>query len=207
MLHEALGGDGRAVLIGHDWGAMATYGAVAYQPERWRKAVTAAVPPAGALLTGFLSYEQLKLSWYTFFFQTPLAEAAVAADDLAFLTRLWQDWSPGYDPSWDLARVRQSLSDPARLAAAITYYRALYDPRLQVPHLAEIQSAATAPTPRPTLYLHGAHDGCVKVELAKTALQYLAEGSQVSVVPDAGHFLHLEKPAEVNAKILAFVSS
>ena len=29
-LHEALGGDGRAVLIGHDWGAMAAYGAAAH---------------------------------------------------------------------------------------------------------------------------------------------------------------------------------
>ena len=44
-LHEALGGDEDAVLIGHDWGALATYGAVAHQPTRWRPAVTAGSPP------------------------------------------------------------------------------------------------------------------------------------------------------------------
>ena len=30
-LHEVLGGDGDAVLIGHDWGAEAAYGAAAYR--------------------------------------------------------------------------------------------------------------------------------------------------------------------------------
>ena len=44
-LHEALGGPGDAVIIGHDWGAFATYGAAALQPDRWRRVVTAAVAP------------------------------------------------------------------------------------------------------------------------------------------------------------------
>src|SRR5687768_14216442 len=43
-LHEALGGDGRAVILGHDWGAIATYGAAAHQPDRWSKVVAGAVP-------------------------------------------------------------------------------------------------------------------------------------------------------------------
>ena len=33
-LHEALGGDSRAVIIGHDWGAPATYGAAILEPSR-----------------------------------------------------------------------------------------------------------------------------------------------------------------------------
>ena len=48
-LHEVLGGGDDAVLIGHDWGALATYGAVAHQPARWRRAVTAAVPPTASI--------------------------------------------------------------------------------------------------------------------------------------------------------------
>src|SRR5689334_16522518 len=38
-LHEALGGDSDAVIIGHDWGAAATYGATGSAPDRWRRAV------------------------------------------------------------------------------------------------------------------------------------------------------------------------
>jgi len=34
----------------------------------------------------------------------------------------------------------------------------------------------------------------------------LAPGSRVVSVPDAGHFLHLEKPGEVNRQILAWVT-
>ena len=51
-LHEALGGDGDAVIIGHDWGAMATYIAANHEPDRWRRVVTMAVPPAGAVAGG-----------------------------------------------------------------------------------------------------------------------------------------------------------
>ena len=44
-LHEVLGGDERAVLIGSDWGAETAYGAAALAPERWRRLVTIAAPP------------------------------------------------------------------------------------------------------------------------------------------------------------------
>ena len=87
---------------GHDWGAMATYAAVGWEPDRWNRAVAMAVPPAGAMFTGFTSYDQLRRSWYMFFFQSPLADGVVASDDLAFIDRLWADWSPGHDPSGDL---------------------------------------------------------------------------------------------------------
>ena len=100
-LHEALGGDGDAVVIGHDWGARAANGAAAYAPERWRRVVTMAVPPAGAVAEGFLSYRQLKRSWYMFFFQHLLADIVVQMDDLAFIDGLWEDWSPGYTDSAD----------------------------------------------------------------------------------------------------------
>ena len=46
-LHQALDGDGDAVLIGHDWGAEAAYGTAAFAPERWRRVVTLGVPPLG----------------------------------------------------------------------------------------------------------------------------------------------------------------
>ena len=123
-LHDVLGGDERAVVIGHDWGAPATYGAASLAPERWRRVLTAAVPPSGAMGQGFLTYDQLQRSWYMFFFQHPLADVVVARDDLDFIDRLWADWSPGYDATEDLALLKPSLRDPANLAAALGYYRA-----------------------------------------------------------------------------------
>src|SRR5580692_3120032 len=88
-LHEALGGDSRAVLVGHDWGAFASYGAASLHPERWRRIVTMAVPPLAASASSFFTYLQMKRSFYIFLFQTPIAEMAVSADGHEFLDRLW----------------------------------------------------------------------------------------------------------------------
>lgn len=44
-LHDVLGGDDRAVLVGSDWGAEVAYGAAAFAPDRWRRVVTLGVPP------------------------------------------------------------------------------------------------------------------------------------------------------------------
>jgi pimeloyl-ACP methyl ester carboxylesterase len=206
-LHEALGGDAGAVLIGHDWGALATYGAVAHQPERWHRAVTAAVAPTGSIGLALLSYAQLRRSWYMFFFLSPLAEVALPLDDYSFVDGLWHDWSPGYDGAWDVARVKESIGDPAHMGAAIGAYRALYDPSLQAPELADEQAAALLPTPKPTLYLHGRDDGCMLVSSIGSPLAFMAEGSEMEVLDGAGHFLHLERPDVVNRRIVDFLTA
>ena len=139
-LHEVLGGGGDAVLIGQDWGAEAAYGAAAFAPDRWRRLVTLAVPPAALDEVLFSDYDQLKRSYYLFMFRDPagFAETVVARDDLAFLDKLWRDWSPGFQPGEHLARVRDCLRQPANLAAALGYYRAAADP----------EAAARGPGPR-----------------------------------------------------------
>jgi pimeloyl-ACP methyl ester carboxylesterase len=207
-LHEALGGTSEAVIVGHDWGAFATYGAVALQPDRWRRAVTAAVPPTGAI-GGLksLGFAQLHCSWYMFFFQSPVAEVAVPLDDYAFIDGLWDDWSPGYDATWDLARVKESIGPTENFLAAIGYYRAMFDPSRQTPELADEQAAGQQPTPKPTLYLHGRDDGCLLLETVGHPLDFLAPGSDMEIVDHAGHFLHLERPDVVNPRIVEFLRS
>jgi pimeloyl-ACP methyl ester carboxylesterase len=205
-LHDALGGDRRAVLVGHDWGALATYGAASFRPEQWARVVAMAVPPSAALASAFFSYPQLRRSWYMFFFQNPLAEAAVSMNDLEFIDFLWRDWSPAYDASEDLPHVKAALAHADNLVAAIGYYRALFDPTRQVGELATEQAATNTVPPQPTLYLHGRDDGCMGAGLAEAVGPLLSEGSASAVVEGAGHFLHLEKPDEINGRIMEFLS-
>jgi pimeloyl-ACP methyl ester carboxylesterase len=205
-LHEALGGDGSAVLIGHDWGALAAYGAASGGPDRWRRVVAAAVPPALGMQALF-SYDQVKRSFYIFVFQWPLAEMIVGADDLLFIDRLWADWSPGFDAAEDLGFVKACLRDPDNLTAALGYYRATLGALPQDPALADLQAATGTPPPQPTLYLHGADDGCMAVSLTEGTAEALAPGSRVEIVPGTGHFLHLERPDVVNRAILDFVTA
>jgi pimeloyl-ACP methyl ester carboxylesterase len=205
-LHEALGGDGRAVIVGHDWGALLTYLAAAHEPDRWSKVVALAVPPPASMGLGFFDYDQLRRSWYVFVFQTPLAEFAVGQNDLAFIDRLWADWSPGYDGTWDAARVKQALGTEERLSAAIGYYRAMLGPPSDDPRAAAAAAAGEAPPPQPALYLHGAADGCMGVDIIGPVTDHLGPGSELVVVESAGHFLHLERPDAVNAHIVAFLA-
>jgi len=206
-LHEALGGGDDAVIIGHDWGALLTYMAAAHEPGRWSKVVTMAVPPVRSMGFGFFAYEQVRRSWYIFFFQTPLAEFAVTMDDHAFIDRLWADWSPGYDGKWDAAQVKVALGAEANLSAAIGYYRAMFAPPPDDPAVARVQAAGESDAPQPTLYLHGAADGCMGVEVIGPVTDHLAPGSEIVVVEGAGHFLHLERPDEVNDHVLRFLGA
>jgi pimeloyl-ACP methyl ester carboxylesterase len=209
-LHDALGGDDRAVLVGNDWGAETSYGAAAFAPDRWRRLVALAVPPLALDTKMFADYDQLKRFFYLFFLKTPFAESVLAAEDMAFLDRLWQDWSPGYDARENLHDVKRCLRDAGNLAAAIGYYRA-EEPGLRQSvadgaYAAEESALASAP-PQPTLYLHGDRDGCIDLALIRDAERHLAPASRMEVIADAGHFLHVEKPAAVNAQILAWVTA
>jgi pimeloyl-ACP methyl ester carboxylesterase len=79
----------------------------------------------------------------------------------------------------------------------------MFQPDLQVPELQAEQDACSAPTPQPTLYLHGRDDGCVGAEWATDVLAHLpAAGSRVEIVDGAGHFLQVEQPDVVNRLIL-----
>jgi len=208
-LIEALGYED-AVVVGHDWGAVAAYGAALAAPSRVRKLVAAAVPYGpqfmGALTT---DYDQQRRSWYMFFFQTPFADVAVPHDDFAFLARLWRDWSPGFTlPAAELAALKDTFRHPGCVEAALGYYRATFDPALQDSALADLQGRLMlAPIEVPALYLHGRDDGCIGVGLVEGMAGFFPRGLRVETLPGAGHFLHQEQPEAVNRLLLDFLSA
>lgn len=206
-LHEALGGDADAVVIGHDWGALAVYGAAGTAPARWRRAIAMSVPPAMLAFSSMLDYEQIKSRyWYQFFFCNALADLAVPQDDLAFLDKLWRDWGPGILTEAPAA-VKDALRDPANLTAALGYYRQTLGGVQQDPSLAAEQAASmTGPAEVPTLYVHGEQDGCMATpDLAMVPMALPAPGSRAEALAGAGHFLQYEQPDKLAELVLHFL--
>jgi pimeloyl-ACP methyl ester carboxylesterase len=208
-LHENLGGDSESVIIGHDWGAPSCYGAAIDAPTRWCKVIGMAVPPTAALGMAFVqNLEQIKKSWYMFFFQHGLADLVVGANNHAFIEMLWRDWSPGYDASFDLESIRKSLADPKNLQAALGYYRATLGDGYRDPQLSELQNQMASGVPtQPLLYLHGANDGCIGVDVVESAKKIAPANVKFEVVAAAGHFLQLEQPKVVNKLICDFLAN
>ena len=131
----------RATLLGHDWGAHAAYGAAVLAPEMFDRIVTLAVPYGPGLREAFVtSPEQQRRSWYIFFFQSRLAEAALAYDDHALVERLWRDWSPGWTSSPDdMKAIRTAFASPGVTSAALDYYRCALGTAADAGQHAELQ--------------------------------------------------------------------
>ena len=195
-------------LLGHDWGAVAAYLALALAPERFARAATIAVPPLHVVQAApFRLPRQLRLSWYMFYFQLRgIADRAVARDDFAFLERLWRDWSPGwsFDPP-ALDSVKSTFRQPGVLRAALGYYRAMFNPFL-ADSLA-MQRLARKPCTVPLLAITGASDGCMDTRLYDTIDPALFPGGlRVERVAGAGHFVHQEKPDDVNRMLIDWLA-
>lgn len=204
-LHDVLGGDADAVLVGHDWGAHAAYRAAHAAPERWRRVVTLAVPPEAALEGMLTSGRQLRRSWYMVAAQLPW-ERLSPDRAAARIERLWADWSPGYTPTAeDLDPLRAAMRTPGGLAAMLGYYRAQ---RHRVVR-GDLPGAGAPAPPQPTLYLHGADDGCMGPQWCDPADEVLRTAnpaSRVEVLEGVGHFLHIEDPERVGALVDAWLS-
>jgi pimeloyl-ACP methyl ester carboxylesterase len=209
-LHEALGGSGDAILLAHDWGAVGAYGAAGKAPDRWKKCVIMNIPPFQIFGKNLFSYAQIKKSFYFWFFQMQeVSGDVVSANNFEFIDNIWADWSPGYDASEDLPLVKECLRNPEHFQTAMGYYWGQFDPvRFGSPVWLEEQEAAWGYSlTQPTLYLHGSQDGChgLDKEQVQSVLNYVGKGSEAELIDGVGHFMPLQKPAEINARILRFL--
>jgi len=200
--------DRKINLVGHDWGAAVAYGIAGLEPELVNKLIALSVPHGPNLGESFiLDGDQQRKSWYMFFFQLPMADLAVPTNNFSFIDRLWTDWSPNW-PEYKVYcdRTIEILSQENVLSKALAYYRSTFQPSLQSDRVNQMQEEIGVNKIRPpTLYLHGENDGCIAANLSE-GMEANFENLEIKILPDCGHFLHLEKPDEVNKIILDFLS-
>lgn len=201
----ALNHDRPCHLVGQDWGAALSYGVLAAFPERVRKAVLMAIPHPAVMARSLTSPAQIHRAFHWWFFQLPrLPEQIVPADDFAFIDYLWSDWSPGHADGAHIARIKTTLAQPGAVAATLDYYRAALDLARQDPALADLRARLDDPIAVPTLALCGADD--VRAEPMAAQADRFTGPYRFDVVPDCGHFLHRERPDEINRRILDWLT-
>jgi pimeloyl-ACP methyl ester carboxylesterase len=200
-------GETRAHLVGHDWGAAAAYLAGALSPESWRSITALTVPhPLGFLEALPRVPRQLKLSWYMLALQLPYASHMFEAADFAMLDKLWRDWSPGLElPLHEMHAVKSTFLERGVLRAAIAYYHNLLDPMSESARMG--RRVLERRIEVPVLALSGEDDGCIDARLFDHAM----DGERfarvvVERMRGVGHFLHLEAPERVNARLIAWLS-
>lgn len=204
---DALGAE-RAHLIGHDWGSSLVQLAAAKAPERVASLTTLAVAhPAvfASLLPTDL--EQVERSWYLYLLQRPdLPELLIARQGL--LDYFWRRWSPDWEPDVDaIAAMSAAFANPQVACSALAWYRTAFEPgHARWP---EAVAMLAAPIPVPTLALAGERDGCVAANLFERAMpvEIFRGRLEIGVLPQVGHFLHLEAPNRVGDRITKWLET
>ncbi len=186
-----------AVVIGHDWGALAAYVAAALEPARVRGLVTIAIPHPSLLrrtpasLFAARHFLALKLPW---------AARSASRSDFAYLDRLYSRWAPNWSGGAreeSLDHVKAALASPETLEGALAYYRAL-PLGARAPELQH-------PAPVPGLIVGGTVD-LVAAELFSATAALLPAPSRALIVAGAGHWPHREDPGLVVPEILGFLA-
>lgn len=189
-LIAALGADD-AVVIGHDWGASAAYGAAALGPDRVKKLFVVGIPHPAALKP------TLKKLWGVRHFaayKLPGAPDRFARNDFAALPAICRRWSPTWNPEpEEFDAVRECFANPASLNAAFGYYR----------KLSPIPSPSLkAKITVPTVVFAGLDDPIAEPSDYRGAERMFANEYVIEEVP-GGHFMHREHPDVFAERLLA----
>jgi epoxide hydrolase 4 len=196
-------GERTAVVVGHDWGAIAAWIAAMRRPGRVERLAILNVPHPARSLDGLLSPMQLLRSSYMFFFQIPrLPEEVIRAGDFALLRTVFRS-DPVRSEAFtaeDIVRYIEAIARPGALTATINYYRAL----LRYPGETR---ALLQRVEAPVLVIWGERDRFLSRRLAEPPHLWVPNLIRVKRLPDASHWVAEDRPLEVNTLLLDFLRS
>ncbi len=192
----------RANIVGHDWGAAVAWGVALSAPERVRALVALSVGHPAAF--GAAGPEQRERSSYMqLFVQEGIAEEMLTRDNWAVLRAM-----SGHP---DIDAVIDDLERDASLTSGLNWYRANMPPGstseegLNAGEQAAPTLIEVGPVLAPTMGIWSTRD------FALTERQMVESGAFVKGpwryerVDDAGHWLQLDRPEEINRLLLDFL--
>jgi pimeloyl-ACP methyl ester carboxylesterase len=197
-LIDALGYE-KVNLVGHDWGAGVAWTLAILHPERLHRLSIMNVPHP-AVMRRFLQrdLEQIRRSWYVFFFQLPwLPEAGMKQDNWrGAVSALRGSGKIHTFMNEDIDKYKEAWSQPEAMTSMINWYRALIrhtpkllqDPRIRVP----------------TLMMWGMKDFALSHRMARPSMDYVDDGNLI-FFPEATHWVQHDAAEEVNHYLIDFI--
>jgi pimeloyl-ACP methyl ester carboxylesterase len=191
-------GVARTHLVGHDWGAALTWGLAGSYAERLDRVVVLSV--GAPTSPGWGIVEQREKSWYFDFVQkVGIAEEQLTADNW----KLFREWTRGQG---DHERHLRDLARPGALTAGLNWYRAAFSPLAPgegpLPQLPPWQRIRN-----PVLGVWSERDPfLLEPQMALSAAT--VDGPwRYERIAEAGHWMMLDKPEQLNQLLLDFLGS
>ena len=197
----------QAVLVGHDFGAVAVWAAAIMDQQEGSQLVSKVVgealpPPKAIAVKPGLVFKARHMVYYN----TPVIDTVKGTkeNNFVYLESLLDRWSPTWRRSnRTLLTVKRHFSMEGRTENAIAYYRALVPPKEAREMLEPLN---TVDIKCPVLFICGEEEsGGGMVEMFKQTAAQCAGFCEVVVVREAGHFVHLEKPNGWMHKLIPFL--
>jgi len=200
--HENREDDAHTVLIAHDWGAVIAWYFAMRQLRPLDKLIICNVPHPGAM-SNAMGWQQLKRSWYVFFFQIPgLPERMLGRDGAKGIGEMIRDsaCNPEMFPDAVVDVYSRNAAQSGALTAMVNYYRALVRGGG-----ARRQRQQGFPVIHvPTLMVWGEEDVALTKETTYGTDAFV-ENLTIRYLSRVSHWVQQDAPVAVNAMMRAFL--
>ena len=195
----------RVGIVSHDVGAYVAQAIAHQQADRLRGLFFFNCPYAG-IGARWAAPEHLSEIWYQTFHQQPWAAALVGSSRetcrtyIGHFLRHWAHDAHAFDE--DLEAWVDNFMKPGNLQGGFNWYISAHQARLAVMR-GEVPKRSRIPISVPARVLWGASDPVLKSEWSDRLDEFFSD-VEVTIAPEAGHFVHYEQPALACREIEAF---
>ena len=191
------------VLIAHDWGAIIAWATAIERAVPLDKLIIMNVPHPTLMRRGLRRWEQVKKSWYGFYFQIPwLPERTLTARGAEAIGRAFQGMAidkTNFSDA-DIEIYKQNALLPGAMTAMVNYYRAARSN----PMMRRISADTSPPIDVKTLLVWGEEDTALGKELTYGTEDFVRDLT-IRYLPDVSHWVQQEAPQIVNPMVATFL--
>lgn len=191
----------KAFIVGHDWGGAVAWTFATLYPELTEKLAVLNCPHP-KIMSDFLrgNFNQIRKSWYMFFFQLPwFPERFVGSNLSVFFKKAirsqLRDRKSFTDE--DVQQFVAAYQQQGALTGSINYYRALR-------HSWKNQKIYQQKIKAPTLLIWGENDRFLGKEMTVDTAKYVDNSYKFKPLPNCSHWVQNDCPNEVNQYLLEF---